>query len=308
MKKAVKYFAIVVVAGIAILLFSSYSKGFYPEFQPNPAKREESDLQDVATHEQISLYETLSAGVIGTNQIVQKPHATSDGNMHVIVVPYFETTNSDWQVLYDEADKNPGVIKYAIINPCSGPCGESLSPEWQQIISELRKRDIKTLGYVFDTLQSIENIDHYMKAPIPTDGIFFDNEGSTYTIDKFRQYAEYVHSLGGIVYINPGFNYPYVGEYMEGGLVDVTNIYEFESSKSHHMEIDKSINPEKISAILGDVFSVSEMVRMVHETAEAGIGTVYVYSDSYYGLPQFFPELLKEVSGTRVQPSMLETP
>lgn len=307
MKKAAGYFALVIFAGIAILLLSSYSKWFYPELQPNPAKKEEQDLQDVAHHEQISLQETLSADAAGTNQI-QVSDNLPDENMHIIVVPYFETSNSDWKVLYDEADKNPGVIKYAIINPCSGPCGKSLSAEWQQIISELRKRDIKTLGYIFDTLQSIENIDHYMKAPVPTDGIFFDNEGSTYTIDKFRQYAKYVHNLGGIVYINPGFNYPYIMEYIEGDLVDVTNIYEFESSKSHHMEIDKNIHPSKLSAILGNVFSVSEMIQMVHETAETGIGTVFVYSDSYYGLPRFFPELVREAAVTRVQSNLLEIP
>lgn len=308
MKKAVGYFALVVFAGIVILLLSSYSKWFYPEFQPNAAKKEGPDLQGAANHVQISLQETLSAGVTGTNQLIQMPNNPPDDNMHVIVVPYFETSSPDWQVLYDVADKNPGVIRYTIINPCSGPCGETLSAEWQQIISELKKRDIKTLGYVFDTLQSIENIDHYMKAPVPTDGIFFDNEGSTYTIDKFRQYSEYVHSLGGIVYINPGFNYPYITEYIKDDLVDVTNIYEFESSKSHHMEIDKNIHPGKLSAILGNVFNVSEMIRMVHETAEVGIGAVYVYSDSYYGLPQFFPELVREAAVTRVQSNLLEIP
>lgn len=307
MRKTASFFALVVFAGIAILLLGSYAKWFYPEFQPSPAKKDEQDVQRVANHEQISLQETLSAGTEGANQIMTTK-AMPDSSMHVIVVPYFETTNPDWQVLYDEADKNPGIIKYVIINPCSGPCGKSLSVEWQQIIAELKKRDIKTLGYVFDTLQSIENIDHYMKAPVPTDGIFFDNEGSVYSIDKFRQYAEYVRSLGGIVYINPGFNYSYISEYIEDDLVDVTNIYEFESSKSHHMEIDKNINPEKLSAILGNVFSVSEMVRMVHQTAEVGIGTVYVYSDSYYGLPQFFPELVKEAAATMVQPSILEIP
>lgn len=308
MKKAVGYFALVVSAGIAILFVGSQSMWFYPEFQSNASKKEEPGLQEgIANHEQINLEETLSADVGGTNQLVQAPGEPPDENMHVIVVPYFEPYHPDWQLLYSEADRNPGVIKYAIINPCSGPCGESLSAEWQQVISELKKRNIKTLGYIFDTAQSIENIDHYMKAPVPTDGIFFDNEGSSDTFERFAPYAEYVHSLGGIVYINPGFNYSHLSRYLESGLVDVANIYEFESAKSYHMETDKGANPRKLSAILGNVFSISEMIRMVHETSEEGIGTVYVYSDSYHGLPPFFSELVREAAKTK-QPHLFETP
>jgi len=256
------------------------------------------------------LQEDFSAYVEGTNKPMFNPNNFTELNdsMQIVVVPYFVPEASDWQVLYDEADKNPGIIKYAIINPCSGPCGDSLSPEWQKIILELKKRNIKTLGYIFDTSQSIENIDYYMKAPVFTDGIFFDNEGSLDTVEKFRQYADYVHSLGGIVYINPGFNYPHVIKYLTEGLADIANVYEFESSNSHHMEINNGLHPRQLSAILGNVYDVSEMKKMLSETSEAGIGTIYVYSDSYHELPVFFSELVKEIALVKAQSGLLQMP
>ena len=303
MKKAASYFVLIVLAGVAILLFGSYSKWFYPEaLSPNAAKKEEPDTDQVATdHKEINLQERLVASIAGTNQLIEVPKPPPS-NMQVIVVPYFAPDNPDWQLLFSEADKNPGVIKYVIINPCSGPCGELLSADWQNIILELKKRDIITLGYVFDADQNIKNIDHYMKSPVPTDGIFFDNEGSsTNTMERFRPYAEYVHSLGGIIYINPGFNHPFIIDYLKSGLADVANVYEFESSESHHIEIDRSLHPRQLSVILGNVFTISEMVQMVHQTAEEGIGTVYLYSDSYFGLPPFFSELVREAARTQVQ-------
>src|SRR5574338_32060 len=122
------------------------------------------------------------------------PNVPDPNSLNLVIVPYFEPTSPDWQILYDQADRNPGVIKYAIINPCSGPCQEQLSPQWQQIISELKKRNIKTLGYIFDNFHIIENIDYYMKEPtVTTDGIFFDNEGTSDTIERFKQYADHVH-------------------------------------------------------------------------------------------------------------------
>jgi hypothetical protein len=304
-------FALIIFAGITILLLGSYSKWFYPEFfQSNTAKKEEVELQGTALHEKINLQENFSAYRDDANQPMVIPNNSTVlfAGMQIIVVPYFVPEAPEWQVLYDMADKNPGIIKYAIINPCSGPCGDSLSPEWQKIILELKKRNIKTLGYIFDTSQNVKNIDYYMKASVFTDGIFFDNEGSSDTVERFRQYADYVHSLGGIVYINPGFNYPHVIKYLNEGLADIANVYEFESSNSHHMEINKRLHPRQLSAILGNVYDIPEMKKMLSETSEAGIGTIYVYSNSYHELPPFFSELVKEVEKTKVQSGLLQIP
>ena len=290
MKKTAGYAVLLTLVGIA-LVFGVYLKWSLDFFQPQ-VKKEDVDLRENVF---------MSAG--NANITARHPiNPASPDSLRLVIVPYFEPTSPDWQILYDQADRNPGVIKYAIINPCSGPCQEPLSVEWQQIISELKKRDIKTLGYVFDSFQSIENIDYYMKEPpVTTDGIFFDNEGSSDTIERFRQYANHVHDLGGIVYINPGYNYPYIVNYLTAGLADVANVYEFESSKAHHIEVDKELSPNRLSAILGDVYTISEMKRMLSETADAGIGTVYVYSDSYYSLPPFFLDLVKETNATKIQ-------
>src|SRR6185437_11997059 len=99
-----------------------------------------------------------------------------NNTIRMIVVAYFDPLDPQWQTIYAAADKYPKTIQYVIINPCSGPCGDSLSDDWKNVISNLKHRGIKTLGYVFNTAESIANIDYYMKSSVPTDGIFFDNE------------------------------------------------------------------------------------------------------------------------------------
>ncbi|HEX5456842.1 MAG TPA: spherulation-specific family 4 protein [Candidatus Nitrosotalea sp.] len=111
------------------------------------------------------------------NSVKTKNHA-----LGLVLVPYFDPADEDWQTIYSMADKYPGAIRYVIINPCSGPCDAPLSSDWQHAISILKSDGVKTLGYIFDNSQSIANIDYYMKNPkVPTDGIFFDNEGSIVT-------------------------------------------------------------------------------------------------------------------------------
>lgn len=296
MRKVVGYFSLLVAVGISGIFLMSYLPSWlYPvSLAPHTEKRE------VELEESFLLTADNPESSIQSSSSAIPPDFSA--NMGVIVVPYFETTSQDWETIYSEADSHPGTIRYVIINPCSGPCSEPLSTDWQQIIANLKSKNIKTLGYIFDTFQSKENIDYYMTKPqVPTDGIFFDNEGTLDTVDRFRQYADYVHSLGGTVYINPGFNYSYIDSYLKEGLADVANMYEFESSKSHHIKIDDALQSKQVSAILGDVFTVDEMKKMINETSQGGIGTIYVYSDSYYELPTFFSELIKEAASTKVE-------
>lgn len=297
MRKIIGYFSLLVVIGISAIFLTAYFPSWsYSAFlAPHTSDRREIELEET-----VSLISDEPKHI--QNSTIMLPNSDFSANMGIIVVPYFETTSQDWETIYSEADKYPGTIRYVIINPCSGPCKEPLSADWQQIITKLKSKNIKTLGYIFDTFQSKENIDYYMIAPqAPTDGIFFDNEGTLDTIDRFRQYADYVHSLGGIVYINPGFNYSYIGNYLKEDLADVANMYEFESSKSHHIDIDDNIQSRQVSAILGNVFTTSEMKQMIYESSQDRIGIIYVYSDSYYQLPSFFSELVKEAASTKVE-------
>jgi Spherulation-specific family 4 len=226
---------------------------------------------------------------------------TENQTVKMIVVPYFDPYDSQWDQIYEAADKYPKTIKYVIINPCSGPCGDSLSEDWQRVISNLKHRGIKTLGYVFNTSESVKNIDYYMKSPVPTDGIFFDNESSTDNLKNFKQFSDHVHSLGGLVYINPGYNFPQVDSYITSGSTDIANIHEIESDKSHHILINEELPPAKLSVILGNVTSRDEMVSKLTEVASKGIGTVYVYADSYSTLPPFFVDEVRQASVTPIR-------
>jgi hypothetical protein len=220
----------------------------------------------------------------------------------IIVVPYFEPTSSEWSSIYHYADLYPNTIRYVIINPCSGPCSEPLSKEWQDVIFILKSKGIKTLGYIFDNSQSIINIDYYMKNPdIPTDGIFFDNEGTKDNLAGFKQYADYVHTLDGIVYINPGYNYPHIVNYIKSGYVDITNIHEIEAEKSHYILANYHFHPSKLSVILGNISTTQEMKAKLSEMASNGIGTVYLYNASYYTLPPFFAEEVQSASITPIK-------
>lgn len=220
----------------------------------------------------------------------------SENTVKIIVVPYFDPHDMQWDTIYAVADKYPNTIKYVIINPCSGPCGATLSGDWQGVIANLKKRGIITLGYIFNTSESIENIDYYMKSPVPTDGIFFDNESSTDNLGNFKKFSDHVHDLGGIVYINPGYNFPQVAKYITSGSADVANIHEIESDKSKHIMVNSDLPPQKLSAIIGNVGSYDEMASKMAEVASKGIGVVYVYGDTYHMLPPFFIEEVRQAS------------
>ena len=40
----------------------------------------------------------------------------------IVVVPYFQPSDSQWNIIFKQTDLYPGTIKYVIINPCSGSC------------------------------------------------------------------------------------------------------------------------------------------------------------------------------------------
>jgi hypothetical protein len=225
----------------------------------------------------------------------------STQTLGMIVVPYFDPENSQWNLIYQLADRYPGTIKYVIINPCSGPCDTPLADNWQYVISILKSKGIKTLGYIFNNSESIANIDYYMRNPsIPTDGIFFDNEGSTNNLPNFKLYADYVHSLGGIVYINPGYNYPQVIEYVKRGLADVANMHEFGIDRPDNITGNYGVPPSKISVIVGNVYSISDMQTELSGISLKGVGFVYIYEKSYDTLPPYFSEEVQKVASTPI--------
>jgi len=225
---------------------------------------------------------------------------TTATSMGIIIIPYFSPTSLSWNAVYQQAQTYPGTIKYVIINPCSGPCAESLSQDWQNVISNLKSYGIKTLGYIYYTKENLANIDYYMKdPPIKTDGIFFDKEGSSDNLVNFQQFASYIHNLGGIVSINPGYNYAPVIKYLTSGSADIANIYEAGASRINQMSVPSGIAPEKLSAIVKNVKSVSDMKSTVSEVAAKNVGNIYVTTKSYTTLPSYFSDEIQTASKTQ---------
>jgi len=216
--------------------------------------------------------------------------------VNLIVVAYFDTNHSDWNVLFQIIEKYPNVIWYVIINPCSGPCPDPLSDNWQKIISRLKDDKVKTLGYIFDTDQSTENIDYYMKnSKIKTDGIFFDNEGSKNNVENFKKYSNYVRSLGGIVFINPGYNFNHLDDYVEEEVADVINLYEFDVVHFNSIMVNYKESSSRFSTILGNFTEPDKMEETLTKLLAKGITTVYLYDHSYQQLPFFFEDLVQTV-------------
>jgi len=89
-----------------------------------------------------------------------------------------------------------------------------------------------------------------------------------------------------MVYINPGHNYQQIINYIKSGAVDVTNIHEMESSKSHYILVNDNLPPSKISVVLSNITDVQEMKTKLMEIASKGI--VYLYSSSYDSLHHSF--------------------
>lgn len=229
-------------------------------------------------------------------------HTKPSGTMQIIVVPYFSPTSDLWKTVYGMADEYPGTIKYVIINPCSGPCGSVLTQDWDNVISVLKSKGVKTLGYIFSTSENFSNINYYMNGPkVQTDGIFFDSEGSTNNLANFKPYADYVHSLGGVVYINPGYNYTYVGDYLASGEADIANIYEIDSNSSHQIVSNEAYPPWKVSVIVGDINNSQEMKYHLSEIAGKKIGISYMYTDSYADLPSFFSNEVEQAASLKIR-------
>lgn len=254
---------------------------------------------------QIGIFSSLSILVVvlffldytGTmSQNSKLPDVNNKLSMHLIVIPYFSPNHPDWEIIFDEAEKHPGVIRYIVINPCSGPCQHPLSEDWQEIIAKSKSRGIKPLGYVFDNAQTFDNVDYYMKDPkIKTSGMFFDNEGSTNRLVDFKKYSDYVRSLDGIVYINPGYNYNHLSLYSQQNVFDVINLYEFGLENIEHVTIPDYIQNNKTSVILGNA-KLDDLANILEEMNNHDIRTIYIYNDTYQSIPDFFSELVTLLS------------
>jgi hypothetical protein len=115
------------------------------------------------------------------------------------------------------------------------------------------------------------------------------------------QYSDYIHLLSGIVFINPGYNYPPVIKYLDSGAVDVANIYESGLKRLFQMSVPAGVAPEKLSAIVKGVNKDVDLQKAISQVAEKGVGNIYVTSRSYIDLPPYFDKEVRICSDTAVQ-------
>jgi hypothetical protein len=129
-----------------------------------------------------------------------------------------------------------------------------------------------------------------------TKGILFDKEGSQITDNSvpFSKYSNYVHSLGGVVYPNPGYNYKYVINYLTGSTtggipdVDIANIHEAGPSRIFQMSVPAGISPDHLSAIVKSENKCSGMVSDIPDVSSKGIANVYVTGSTYSSSSSYF--------------------
>lgn len=118
---------------------------------------------------------------------------------------------------------------------------------------------------------------------------------------NFKPYADYVHHIGGIVYVNPGYDFAYVGDYLSSGEADVANIHEVDSNITNQLTSNNKFSPWQVSVIVGNISNSQEMQNDESEMAHKGIGITYMYADSYGGLPDYFADEIAHAAVTKVQ-------
>jgi len=193
--------------------------------------------------------------------------------MSILIPLYIFPWAGAWDPLYWAAATNPKLNFSVIINPCSGPCVNTLPPS--QYLAELpRLKDypnIRTLGYVAtnytnkpidDLLLEIRTYNYWTttlnNSKVGVDGIFFDETPGPYHWQKHDYLAvatKEVKSSSGlghqVVVHNPGA-IPYIPwNYLD--LADITVVFEevftnfldaakFNPLKTLHTDANTTIN------------------------------------------------------------------
>lgn len=121
--------------------------------------------------------------------------------MSILLPLYVYPHSGAWDPLYAAAKAHPDVDFTTILNPCSGPCTNTLPDSFY--LSEIPKlrtyHNIRTLGYVATNYTSkdinmiLSEINTYANWPklsnntkLRVDGIFFDETPSTFTPEKYQ--------------------------------------------------------------------------------------------------------------------------
>ncbi|KAF1842817.1 uncharacterized protein K460DRAFT_340287 [Cucurbitaria berberidis CBS 394.84] len=258
--------------------------------------------------------------------------------MSILLPLYIYPNAGAWDPLYAAAKAHRNVDFTVIINPCSGPCLDSLPDQvYLDEIPKLRAYpNIRALGYVAThyTEKDIESvlaeIDIYAKWPKVTnntkmrvDGIFLDETPSTYSAEEYS----YLKRAGQAVKNGTSFKDRFVAHnpglissrilnskaiYQESylNLTDITVVFEetfdkwldkdtFDPLHSHKMP------RSKLAIILHSLPHLSRQVldfviEQVEETADWIFLTDVKGDDKYYhSFSSIFADMVKTVDGKR---------
>ncbi|KAF1975369.1 hypothetical protein BU23DRAFT_579347 [Bimuria novae-zelandiae CBS 107.79] len=221
------------------------------------------------------------------------------------------------------AKKHPDVDFTVVVNPCSGPCVESVPYQYYlDAIPQLRQYNIRTLGYVATNYTTkplddvLKEIDTYAAWPkvsnntkLRVDGIFFDE-----TLPPSQAAKNGTRFRDRFVVHNPGLipaallTLPSFPAQSYTNLSDITVIFEetfdkwlnrttFDALQSHR------IPRSKLAVILHSLPDLSKrvldfVVEQVQEAADCVFLTDVKVKDEYYhGFSGMFEDLVRSVDG-----------
>ncbi|KAH7109456.1 Spherulation-specific family 4 [Dendryphion nanum] len=255
--------------------------------------------------------------------------------MSILLPLYVYPHSGAWDPLFAAAKAHPDVEFTTIINPCSGPCLNTLPDTvYLSAIPKLRSYpNIRTLGYVAtnytakDINTVISEIDTYANWPkmanntkLKVDGIFFDETPSVFEKDKYEYLERASRAVKNgtrfrdrFVVHNPGNIPPSLlmnsnalatSSYLN--LSDITVVFEekfdrwlnkatFDALQSH------KVRRSKLAVILHSIPNLSKkvldfVVEQVEEAADWVFLTDIGQKDEYYhSFSGFFSDLVEAV-------------
>lgn len=126
--------------------------------------------------------------------------------MPVVVPGYVDPSNTAyWHGVLEAAP----TVRDVILNPSNGP-GSVAQPGYRTLLTQLRGRGIRVLGYV------VTGAGHRSRSAVQADiarwrsfygvtSVFFDEASAAMAdLGTYRDYAATVHEAGGVAVLNPG--------------------------------------------------------------------------------------------------------
>lgn len=270
--------------------------------------------------------EMIKFALVAAMGIGPAPHAPivdevqpQQGSAHIYTIPYFYPGDGTpgkvtWRTMCDTT----GEEAFFVPNPASGP-GETIDPNYTEVINYCVERGDIPQGYIplgwgQTPIEEFKRQATAWKEMYGVVDIFADECPNDPQYLAYLQEAKaHVASLGGILTCNAGATAPEDWQ-LANDAVDILIGFEgshkdYTTWKDTKPEWTKNYPAEKFGAIIYDVETVEDMMRIVAELKAAGIGNIYItngklilepYTHPYGDLPLYFQELVDEIEGVTV--------